>query len=576
MPTHAVSPVLIGRREELAVLDAAFERSGAGEPVIVLVGGEAGVGKSRLVEEAVDGDEPWPARILTGSCVEIGGDGLPFAPIVDALRLVLRDADAVEVEALFGPARSELSRLLPELAPGVAPPGPSDASTSRLFELLLGVIERLATDRTLVFVIEDLHWADRSTLDLLAFLARALRSVRVLLIATYRADEVHRRHPLRPLLAELERHRGVDRIHLEPFDREEVAAQLRSISDQPILTALADEVFERSQGNAFLVEELAAVLQSGDHRLPKALQDVLLARVERMPAAAQRVLQVASVAGPRVAHTLLATVTALPDADLDQALRDAVGHHVLTVDESGVGFAFRHALMQEALYADVLPGERVRLHTAYADALEPLGVAGGAGAAALLAHHRYAAHDLARALPASVSAAREAATTYAYPDAFRHLERALEIWPAVPDAEDLVGLDLVGLQELASSMAARAGEYQRALALIDEAVASLGARDEPLRVAALLISRGRVSREVAGPAHATDYERALELLPEDAPERALVLASLAMAHMARGDYAETSRAAEENGAPRRCGRRRPSRSGRPHVARPGIDAARRT
>jgi predicted ATPase/DNA-binding CsgD family transcriptional regulator len=549
VPSRVVSPVLIGRRTELEVLDGAFRRAAEAEPVIVLVGGEAGVGKSRLVEEAVGGAAPWPARALTGRCVELGGEGLPFAPVVDALRLVLRDADAEEIDRLFGPARDELSRLLPELSPGPAPSTSSEAPTTRLFELLLGVIERLSSEGPLVLIVEDLHWADRSTLDLLSFLARALRAGPILVIATYRADEVHRRHPLRPLVAELERHRGVERIHLERFDRDEVAEQLRSIADEPVPVAVADEVFERSQGNAFLVEELAGVLQSGDHRLPPALQDVLLARVERLPASAQRVLQVASVAGARVHHALLSAVAGLSDPELDEALRDAVSHQVLLIDDTGLGFAFRHALMQEALYADVLPGERVRLHTAYADALEQRAdAAPGAGVAAMLAHHRYAAYDVARALPASVEAGRDASRSYAYPDALNHLERALEIWPAVPDAAERVGIEHVDLLELASSVAYRAGEHPRALAMLNQAVSAAEESNDAERLARLLTSRSNVKRDLADDTIIEDIERAVSLLPPDAPSRAGVLAALASARMIQGGFAGVRETAEEAAA----------------------------
>jgi predicted ATPase len=258
-----VSPVLVGRRPELEALSAAFERAAAGDPAIVVVGGEAGVGKTRLVEEAAGQMAEDGARVLTGACVELGGEGLPFAPLVDALRALAHSTDPEELDAVLGPARGELARLLPELDPAGSAMTNGGGEVSRLFELVLGVLGRVAAQRSLVLVIEDLQWADRSTLELVAFLVRTLRAVPVVLLATYRSDELHRGHPLRPLLASLERVRTVQRLELAPFTREEVAGQLEAILGEPGAPAVVDRVFERSEGNAFLVEEMLGIVQAG-------------------------------------------------------------------------------------------------------------------------------------------------------------------------------------------------------------------------------------------------------------------------------------------------------------------------
>jgi predicted ATPase len=261
VPFEVVSPVLIGRERELAQLRAAVARTAAGEPGVVLVGGEAGVGKSRLLEAAVA--ETAGIRVLTGACIELGGEGLPFVPVVEALRTLTRTTPPDALDALLGPARRELSRLLPELAPADAPPGSAPGSTAQLFELLLGVLSRIGAQRPLVLVIEDLHWADRSTLDLVTFLVRALQGTRVLMVLSYRSDEVDRRSPLRPLLTGWERQRGVDRVQLERFDRAEVAAQMAGILGAPADEAMIDVVFDRSEGNAFFVEELVRTVREG-------------------------------------------------------------------------------------------------------------------------------------------------------------------------------------------------------------------------------------------------------------------------------------------------------------------------
>jgi predicted ATPase len=194
-----VSPVLVGREAQLAQLTAALARAETGESTVAVVAGEAGVGKTRLVEEAAARAEAAGARVLTGACVELGGEALALAPLVDALRTLARTTPPAELEALLGPARRELARLLPELDPE-AQVSERPGTTAQLLDLVLGLLARLAARRPLVLVIEDLHWADDSTRDLVALLMRVLRGIRVLLVITYRSDELHRAHPLRPLV----------------------------------------------------------------------------------------------------------------------------------------------------------------------------------------------------------------------------------------------------------------------------------------------------------------------------------------------------------------------------------------
>lgn len=215
MGSTLVSPLFVGRRGELAELLSAAEAAAGGAPAVVLVGGEAGVGKSRTVAEVSGRLAQVGWRVLSGQCVEMVAEGLAFAPLVDALRQLAADTSTAELEAMLGPARPELARLLPELEPD---PGllrqAEGVHSSQLLELMLGVFTRVARQRPLLLVVEDLHWADRSTLDLVAFLVRALRGVPVLLMATYRTDEMHRRHPLRPLLTGWERARSARRLEL--------------------------------------------------------------------------------------------------------------------------------------------------------------------------------------------------------------------------------------------------------------------------------------------------------------------------------------------------------------------------
>ncbi|MCU1426495.1 MAG: hypothetical protein JWL83_495 [Actinomycetia bacterium] len=547
--TPRVTPSLVGRTNDLAALARAYERALDAESVMVVVGGEAGVGKSRLVEEAATRFVARSARVLSGSCVQLTGEAIPFAPLAGALRQLVRSTDAEVLATFLGPARTDLARLLPELGAQTEGDHSEAAATSRLFELLLGVFERVAADQPLVLIVEDLHWADRSTLDFLTFFVRVLRASRVLVVATYRSDELERQHPLRPLLADLERQRNVERISLERFGREDVAAQLESMFATRPDRRFVEEVFERSSGNAFLVEELASALRSGDRALAPELRDVLLARVERLAPRTQQLLRVMATGGNRVSHRLIAAVAGLDDLDLDDALREAVEHHVLMVDEGGHGYTFRHDLVCGAIYGVVLPGTRVRLHTAYAEALERDRTLGETDAivASAIALHRYAAHDLPRALAGAIAAAQEASRAYAHTDALGHLERALEIWDAVPDAATLAQNDEMGLMELAVDAAFRGGEIHRGLLLVDHALEQIDEGREPVRAALLHERRARLLRVLARDGVVEEAERAVALVPEPSAERALVLGTLAQFMVvARGGFDDdTRRVAQE-------------------------------
>jgi ATP/maltotriose-dependent transcriptional regulator MalT len=662
-----VSPVFIGRQEEVSSVAALMGRAQAGEPAFALVGGEAGVGKTRLVSEVAARASGAGFLVLTGQCVELGAEGLPLAPLADALRALAGTMRPEALAEVLGPARAGLARLLPSpegdplrvrdllsvpglglrlltdvsgvdrvirrvyttdlpdpgryLTPGdlvltgmiwCGEPGdadrfvralaqagagvlgagealgevppelihacerhsitllavPAEASfatvteevgsrlardratamtragaegrppgenfrPAQLLELVLGLLVRLSVTQPVMFVIEDLHWADQSTLDLTAFLVRSLREARVLLVATYRSDELHRSHPLRPLLAGWKRARSAERVELRRFDRGEVTAQLAAIFGEDPAPVVADVVFDRSGGNAYLVEELAAVRGDGDPAdLPPSLRDVLLSRVDALGTDAQRLLRTASVAGRTVPERLLAEVTGFGEAELFAALREAVDNHLLLVEPGGRGYAFRHALTRDAVYADMLPGERVRLHAAYGAALARDGGLAGDQAAlpAALAHHWYAALDLPRALPAAIDAAAHAMACYAPAEALRHLERALEIWPRVEDAEQRTGLDHVEVSRLAAQAAYRSLAVERSESLLASALAELPRSSDPVRRALLLERYAQAQRYSGRGAEAVaSLQQALALLPAAQTTRAhaVVLAALA-------------------------------------------------
>jgi DNA-binding CsgD family transcriptional regulator/tetratricopeptide (TPR) repeat protein len=553
------SPTFVGRAEELAVLDGALQRASSGSPAFAFVAGESGVGKSRLIAEFEARALEAGAQVFVGHCLELGGTVIPYAPLLDALRPVARELALCGEElrdSLTPQTRLALAELMPEFGSKLdLPAGPGDERTgnqSRLFEGLLALLERLGAQAPpLVLVLEDLHWADASTRDFLTFLVRSARTEPLCLVATYRSDELHRRHPLRPVLAELERVSGVDRLGLERFDREEVEALVAAILDHPD-PGLAERLFARAEGNALYTEELlAASADDGCTDLPESLRDALLTRIERLPVAAQAVVRVAAVTERPLHHGLLEAVCDhLSSEDLMAGAREAVAGQVLVARPDGT-YAFRHALVGEAVYEDLLPGERITLHAAIAEALELdpylLGELSSSGVAAEMAMHYHAAHDLPRALPASVEAGVAAERVFAYREAMRHFERALEIWPRVPDAAERADLDLAELLRLASHSANYAGESARSIGLAQRAVQEVDEVAEPLHAARMYAHLGKLLRGGGvGDESLAAYERAMALLPAgETLERARLRDAQATHLMLRGRYTEAVAPAAE-------------------------------
>lgn len=523
MTVSLVSPVLIGRRAESTFLSECLRRAFDGEAVSVIVGGEAGVGKSRLVHELVGEADASVARVLVGGCVELGGAGIPFAPLVEMLRALARELPGDELAGLLGGARSDIGRLVPELGADDITPAGSEGEASRMLELIIGVIGRMAADRPLMLVFEDVQWADRATLDLIGLLVATAPASPLLMVFTVRSDELERAHPFRRMAARWEQQREVERLELERLDLPEVAAQIEAILGERPDGELVEIVFERSEGIPLFVEEIVRAVRDGGvdaDYIPPSLRDVLLARAEQLSGSAQHVVRVVSAAAGWAPDALLAVVAGLPGTELYGALREAVGHQLLVVDPAGRGYGFRHPLARAAIHEDLLPGERAELHRAYADALEHSTDRAGSelDAASMLAHHWLSAHDLRRALPASVRAGRASAAAAAPAAAQRHFELALELWSQVPDAERGAGLDHAQLLGLAAEAANLAGALDRALALVDQALAEVG-EGGPLETRVeLLVRRGSILMHLGREDEAVAVlEHAVELPPPDAP-----------------------------------------------------------
>jgi DNA-binding CsgD family transcriptional regulator/tetratricopeptide (TPR) repeat protein len=540
MGSRVASPTFVGRIEELELLEAARRRAADADPAVVLVGGEAGVGKTRLIAELTSRHVSDETRVLAGGCVPVGDGALPYAPVVEILRALVADVGVGAVRELVGPSWPELARLLPALgAPEAGPAG--QAAQARLFELLLGSLGRLAEQGPLVLVVEDLHWADRSTRQLLAFLVRNLRRERLLLVVTYRNDEPGQQR-LGPYLAELDRSGRVERIDLARLDHAQTEAQLVGILGAVPAVDLLDGVFARSEGNPFFTEELLAVVRAGSAELPATLRDLLHGRVQTLPEPARRVMVVVAVAGREVSHRLLAAVVGLDNRALVEALRAAVTSQLLVTTPGADGYQVRHALLREVIDADLLPGERAQLHADLAQALtDQPQLADGPPAVA------DAAGEPTRALPARVQAGLAAERAHAFPEAQRHYERALELWEQVTDPDRAAGLDQAELLTRAAVAAASSGRSQRATVLVAEALGQLDLASDPMR-AALLYMQLAGEHWAVGDEQAclAALEEGARILPaEPSAERARVLGYHSQTLMLTGRYRDAWRRAEE-------------------------------
>ncbi len=536
MMGRAVSPVFVGREAELAGLAEAFEQARNNTSATVLLGGEAGVGKSRLIgcfaERAADDG----AHVLIGGCVELSTEGLAYAPFTAAIRQLVRESGAEEVASLLpGRAARDLARLLPEFG---EPSGDveTDTARARLFEQILTLLERLAERRPVILIIEDIHWADRSSRDLIAFLSRNLRTAPVLMILTYRSDDLHRQHPLRPVLAELGRVDGVVRLDLPRLTRDEVAAQMAGILGTTPEFARVGQVFERSEGIPLFVEALVEC--GGDCSFPDSLHDLMIGTVEQLPDETQRILRIAAAGGIRVGHDLLAAVSGLSDVDLEDALRPAIAANVLQVAD-GRAYAFRHSLIREAVHEELLPGEHVRLHARFAEEIGRDRTLVPPGRAAIeIAHHWYSARDDLWALISAWEAAGKAAKTFAYNEKMQLLERVLTLWNKVPDASTRIGVDHTTVLEQASEAAHACGEIDRGMKFVKAALDELDEKAEPERVAELVVRLSQFKLSKRRPGVLDDLRYAERLVPDPGLDRAHVLSKLGSFLIFSGQVAE--------------------------------------
>ena len=532
------SAALVGRQAELDRLEAVMDVVARGGSEVVLIDGEAGVGKSRLLRELAGRATARGFRVAIGRCVEFGEEIWPLAPLREMVASVANDLDSEAFDLVVGNARAVLARLAPEV--GDDDTGNAPVEGTRLCELVVGVFRRLAQRGPLLLVVDDLHWADSTTRTLFSLLARAGGLGPILLVGTYRSDELDRRHPLRPALAEIIRSARPERLELRTLDRAGTADVIAAIAGVAIDGRAMDDIYRLSGGNPFFVEELVAARAAGVTGFPETLRDVVLARAGTLDDTSFAVLGVVAAAGS-TAPAVLADVCALDEMSLATTIDVLVAAALLVHD--GEDVRFRHELARSVFYGELAPSERARVHARLALSSEALRPERPGD----IARHWSAAHDAPRALTASIAAGRQALRTGAAAEAEGYFTRALELWPAVDDAEKLTGLDHAALLGETSVAARHARHVPEAIDLARRAASELTGID-PMREGKVWLQLRELFRFANRWDECADaVEHALALIPPSPPSaaRAEALADAAIGHWFANRAAETMALAQE-------------------------------
>ncbi|HVR87936.1 MAG TPA: AAA family ATPase [Candidatus Limnocylindria bacterium] len=450
-PPALLCPELIGRETELVRLDQYLRDAIAGHGHTVLVAGEAGFGKSAFLRAFLKTARRPEVLVVGGECSEIEGRR-PFGPFVEVMRAAFRELESANFAERIRTHASELLAIFPEGSRSERPDEPiAEGERYRIHSVFAAFFADLSTVKPVVIAIDDLHWADEASLELLPYLARKLRDSRVLLIGTYRSDDLHRLHPFRLVLAELARGRLAEDLVLHKLSREETSRFMRAtlrLNRDPspeFLSALHD----RCDGNPFFMEEvLRALAERGDMAfregswlrtkdvdeivIPESVRAAVQERLRVLDEDGQRVLQVAAVVGQRFDFELLRTVSGATEPDLLRYLRRAIEAQLVVAESAGdreERYRFRHALTRETVLADLLQRERRALHLRVGEAIEAATATEPAAWVEELAYHFDEAGDRVRAFRYRDLAAREATRAYGFSRAQRHLERAIELAP---------------------------------------------------------------------------------------------------------------------------------------------------
>jgi tetratricopeptide (TPR) repeat protein len=496
----------------------------------VVITAEAGLGKTRLVTEFAQRAESVGWWVLVGHCSAVAAESLPFIALTEVLRSVPDAETPAGLRALLGDAFAHLARLLPELGPtGALPPAPAEAgplNKLRFFDLVRQALTRVAASHPTVAVVEDMQWMARSGVELFDYLTR-VRVPGLRLVGTCRTDDVAPSTPLWRLIAESSCDDRVIELKLAPLTRENVETLITQIRRQPVPSAVTDRIFDLSSGNPLFVEELASTHGWADGRpLPDRILNVFAPRLEGLPGAVRDILRVAAAGGRTVDHALLAAVTGLKAEMLDRLLRPLVERNLLCPTRDGLGYEFRHGLLLQAVHDELLPGERVRAHKAYAAELtarlddgrrcEPYELAA-------LARHCDLAGDPDAAVRWALAAASAAEAVYAFDEALEQYKRALRLLPH----STAPGIDEFTVLERATRAADLVGDLAACRRFVQDALAHIDAAVDPVRAGVLEERLAFYRFMTADNPPPTNCARALDLIPAEPPtiERARALAT---------------------------------------------------
>ena len=519
--------VMVGRDTELAGILGLLAGAADARPGVGLVSGEGGAGKTRLLDEVL---ERLPSGTAVGRGTGVGflGGRIPYAPLISALRSLLSRLDEREQAVVLAGARGDLALLLPELGPRQ-----EFSDQARLIAAVSSLLDRVAALRPAVLVLDDMHWADVATLEVLAYVCAALDRQRLAVVVALRPDEVD--SVLGEWLTGVRHGRHVLEIALGPMSLADTRTHLTDILGGDPRSVLGESmtarIHVRSGGNPYAAEALMRAALAGDEdTLPASLREVLVRRTRNCPPGTAELLRLVAAIGDRALPSFLALlVPSGPGPEFDDAVDEAVRAQLLVVDAEG-GLTIRHALLAEALYADLLPGERRAVHAQLAKAFE---VAADVRPG-VVAEHADRAGESQRALIWSLRAAEAAEAVYAYDEAHRQYSRVRTLWPAVPDAQQVVGADPVEVFSRAAAVAAICDEDGQAIEIIERVRSWLQADPDvdPVRVGLLeaqyarfLLDGGRTDAALVA------ARRAVELVPAQPPTAARGMVVSCLVHV---------------------------------------------
>lgn len=546
--SQMIAPALVGRRGELEALEALLEGARGGHGAVALIGGDAGIGKTRLCRSLKASAAGRQVRVIEGrsSAAEAA---VPYGPFMDALRFRLGRGESEAAVSVLAPVLAHVAPLFTGLVDARGAGTEAPAATSAPFEPIFRVLQRLGELGPILFILEDLHWADTTSRDLLHYIARRVAALPMLVVATYRTDEMHPGHPLHRLVGALARERAASRVHLEPLCHDEVAEMLAGMLDVACEADFVDAVCRRTEGNPLFIEELVSVLAEAhpgrgpdflaadldDLHLPATLHEMVWERLAPLTEDAREALTAAAVAGRRFRFDVLAGALRWDEERLLDAIERPVARRIILEDpdEAEETYSFRHSLVQEVLYGSTIGRRRRLFHRRVAGVLEAIG-----GSDALphtaLAHHYSLGGEPEKARAHTVLAGDEAARLCAWKDAESMYEEALA-------ALEREGGDPAAEADILERMADVAWWQNRIPSLEQYAREALALRRElgHVRAAAMLLRRlANLDAYQHGDRAAAmaALREALDLLGDDDAERAVILNDMGRLHLAGGEF----------------------------------------